>query len=219
MPENKLVTISTFCAETDYPGVTKWHLRVTFAQSFDPGTVYATLNAAYSNYVASGAQVRSRPYSSRVASVSSTRSSAGSRSSFEILTGDGASSEVKIDWNMTAERRQRCCRSDGSCCRRNPAYTARRKLPHVSLGSLLSSLRLRLRGRRGSTSSRETWSLRTGQALRGRRARREHVPTEAGQRHRAARAESRSQASRLCDEALDDVLKQAGRAAVEARRS
>jgi hypothetical protein len=106
VPENKLVTISTFCAETDYPGVTKWHLRVTFAQSFDVGTVYATLNAAYQNYVATGAQVpfKARPYSSRTPSASNPIiSGLAIPQPFEILTGDaGASSEVKIDWNMTA---------------------------------------------------------------------------------------------------------------------
>src|SRR5262252_7083662 len=51
-PENKPVTVTSFCAETDYPGVTKWHLRVTFYQSFDVGATYATLNAAYNSYVA-----------------------------------------------------------------------------------------------------------------------------------------------------------------------
>lgn len=106
VPENKLVTISTFCAETDYPGVTKWHLRVTFAQSFDPGTVYATLAAALANYTATGAAVpfKARPYASRVASASNpVISGLAIPQPFEILTGDaGASSEVKIDWNMTA---------------------------------------------------------------------------------------------------------------------
>ena len=69
VPENKPVTVTSFCAETDYPGVTKWHLRVTFYQSFDAGATFATLNAAYTSYVASGASVnfKARPYSSRVA--------------------------------------------------------------------------------------------------------------------------------------------------------
>src|SRR5262252_1498925 len=43
-PENKLVTVTTLCGETDYPGVTKWHLRVTFHQDFTAGSVFATLN-------------------------------------------------------------------------------------------------------------------------------------------------------------------------------
>ena len=106
VPENKLVTISTFCAETDYPGVTKWHLRVTFAQSFDVGAVYATLNAAYQNYVSSGAAVpfTARPYASKVPSASNPIiSGLAIPMPFDVIVGDaGASSEVKIDWNLTA---------------------------------------------------------------------------------------------------------------------
>jgi hypothetical protein len=106
VPENKLVTITSFCAETDYPGVTKWHLRVTFHQSFDAGATYQTLNAAYANYVASGAQATfsARPYASRLASATNPII-AGSviPMPFELLIGDaGAGSEVAIDWNMTS---------------------------------------------------------------------------------------------------------------------
>ena len=68
-PENKPVTVTSFCAETDYPGVTKWHLRVTFFQTFDTGATYDTLEAAHTAYVATGAAAlfKARPYSSRVA--------------------------------------------------------------------------------------------------------------------------------------------------------
>jgi hypothetical protein len=104
-PENKLVTITTFCNETDYPGVTKWHLRVTFAQSFDVGAVYDTLNAAYQAYVANGqaAAFKARPYSSRVASQTNPIiSGLAIPQPFDIIIGDaGTSSEVPIDWNLT----------------------------------------------------------------------------------------------------------------------
>jgi hypothetical protein len=104
-PENKPVTVTTFCAETDYPGVTKWHLRVTFYQSFDVGAVYDTLNAAYNAYVANGAPVnfKARPYSSRVPSASNPIISGFAiPQPFDIITGDaGAASQVQIDWNMT----------------------------------------------------------------------------------------------------------------------
>jgi len=105
-PENKPVTVTSFCAETDYPGVTKWHLRVTFYQSFDSGAVYATLNAAYQAYVASGtpAQFRARPYSSKVASATNPIISGYAiPQPFDLIIGDaGAASEVPIDWNLTA---------------------------------------------------------------------------------------------------------------------
>jgi hypothetical protein len=106
MPENKVVTVTTFCAETDYPGVTKWHLKVTFYQSFDVGATYATLNAAYQAYVTNGAPVnfKARPYSSRVAAANNPIISGFAiPQPFDLLTGDaGAASQVQIDWNLTA---------------------------------------------------------------------------------------------------------------------
>ena len=105
VPEHKPVTVTSFCAETDYPGVTKWHLKVTFYQSFDAGATFATLNAAYNSYVASGASVnfKARPYSSRVAAANNPIISGQAiPMPFEYLVGDaGAASEVTIDWNLT----------------------------------------------------------------------------------------------------------------------
>jgi hypothetical protein len=105
-PENKLVTVTSFCAETDYPGVTKWHLRVTFYQSFDVGAVFATLNAALTAYNASGTPVnfKARPYSSRVAAANNPIiSGLAIPQPFELIGGDaGAASQVQIDWNLTA---------------------------------------------------------------------------------------------------------------------
>ena len=69
-PENKLVTVTSLCGEIDYPGVTKYHLRVTFYQDFTAGSVFATLNAAYQAYLASGtpAAWKARPNASVAAS-------------------------------------------------------------------------------------------------------------------------------------------------------
>jgi hypothetical protein len=104
-PENKPVTVTSFCAETDYPGVTKWHLRVTFYQSFDTGATFATLQAAYNAYVASGATVnfKARPYSSRIAAANNPIISGQAiPQPFDYLIGDaGAASQVQIDWNLT----------------------------------------------------------------------------------------------------------------------
>jgi hypothetical protein len=104
-PENKPVTVTSFCAETDYPGVTKWHLRVTFYQSFDVGAVYDTLEAAYDAYVNTGVAVpfKARPYASRVpASNNPIISGMAIPQPFEILLGDaGAASQIQIDWNLT----------------------------------------------------------------------------------------------------------------------
>lgn len=104
-PENKLVTVTTFCSETDYPGVTKWHLRATFSQSFASGSVYDTLNNALTAYQAAGTPVafKARPYSSRVAATDNpVISGLAIPQPFDVITGDaGAASEVQIDWNMT----------------------------------------------------------------------------------------------------------------------
>jgi hypothetical protein len=104
VPENKLVTITSFCGEYDTVGVTKWHLRVTFHQSFDPQATYATLNAAYQSYVSTQAQCpfNARPHSSQVASATNPIiSGLCVPQPFELLIGDaGTSSEVAIDWNM-----------------------------------------------------------------------------------------------------------------------
>jgi hypothetical protein len=107
VPETKQTTITTFCAETDYPGATKWHLRVTFAQSYDAGAVYDTLAAARTAYEQSGqpAAFKARAYASRAASASNpVISGFAIPQPFELITGDaGASSEVQIDWACTAE--------------------------------------------------------------------------------------------------------------------
>lgn len=104
-PENKLVTVTSLCGEIDYPGVTKYHLRVTFYQDFTAGSVFQTLNAAYNAYLASGtpAAWKARPNASIPASaVNPTISGFAIPQPFMYLGGDaGAASEVVIDWNCT----------------------------------------------------------------------------------------------------------------------
>jgi hypothetical protein len=104
-PENKLVTVTTFCSETDYPGVTKWHLRVTFYQDFNTGSTYQTLAAALAAYNASGtpANFKARPYSSRVAAANNPIISGYAiPQPFDYIAGDaGTASQVQIDWNLT----------------------------------------------------------------------------------------------------------------------
>jgi hypothetical protein len=104
-PENKLVTATTLCGEIDYPGVTKWHLRVTFHQDFTTGSVFQTLTTAVQNFQASGQPVnwKARPNASLVASQNNpTFSGFAIPQPFMPMGGDaGAASEVVIDWNMT----------------------------------------------------------------------------------------------------------------------
>lgn len=105
-PEVKQVTVTSFCAETDYPGAIKWHLRVTFYQSFDVGATYDTLNAAYQAYLANGqaANFKARPFSSKVAAQNNPIVSGFAiPQPFDIMNGDaGAASQIQIDWNLVA---------------------------------------------------------------------------------------------------------------------
>jgi hypothetical protein len=105
-PENKPVTVTSFCGETDYPGVVKWHLRLTLSQSFDTGATYDTLEAALDAYKANGqpANFRARPYTSRAPSATNPWISGYViPMEFEQLMGDaGAASTVAVDWTLTA---------------------------------------------------------------------------------------------------------------------
>jgi hypothetical protein len=105
-PENKLVTVTSFCGEVDYVGVTKWHLRVTFVQDFTTGSVFDTLNAAYNAYLANNQPVawKARPYASRVVGVGNPQISGFAiPQPFMQMGGDaGAASECVIDWNLNA---------------------------------------------------------------------------------------------------------------------
>ena len=107
VPEVKMVTVTTFCSETDYPGSVKWHMTVTFGQSFDAGATYDVLSAARAAYEANGQPVafKARAYANRPASATNpVISGFAIPQPFDILNGDaGAASDVKVDWNCTAE--------------------------------------------------------------------------------------------------------------------
>jgi hypothetical protein len=104
-PENKPVPVTSMCGEVDYPGVVKWHLKMTFYMSYDIGATYQTLQAALNAYNASGtaANFKARPYSSRIASANNPIISGFAiPQPFDLIIGDaGAASEVQIDWNLT----------------------------------------------------------------------------------------------------------------------
>lgn len=104
-PEVKQITVTTLCAETDYPGPVKWHLKITFQTTFDTGAVYDVLNSALTAYNASGTPVpfKARPYSSRVAAANNPIiSGLAIPQPFDLISGDaGAASEVQIDWTLS----------------------------------------------------------------------------------------------------------------------
>jgi hypothetical protein len=103
--ELKPVTITSFCGEVDYPGVTKYHLRATLYQTFDTGATFSTLNSAVQAYTASNTPVnfKARAHASRVAAANNPIiSGLVIPQPFDIISGDaGAAAEVAIDWNLT----------------------------------------------------------------------------------------------------------------------
>jgi len=104
-PENKPVTVTTFCSETDYPALVKWHFVAKFAQSFAAGAVDATLRAAVTAYATSQtlATFKVRAYSSQpVSATNPSFSGFVVPQPYRYIGGDaGALSEVDIDWIMT----------------------------------------------------------------------------------------------------------------------
>jgi hypothetical protein len=101
--ETSQVSIATLCGEVDYPGVTKWHLRITFAQSFDANATFQTLNRALAAYRTSGAPAafKARPFVSRPVSATNPEITGFAiPQEFNLLLGDaGAASDVEIDWS------------------------------------------------------------------------------------------------------------------------
>jgi hypothetical protein len=101
-PTTAQVPVVSFCGESDMPGATKWALKATFHQSFDTGATYATLNAAYNNYITSGtlAQFKARPKSSQLQSATNpVISGYAIPTANDLLVGDaGALAEVAIEW-------------------------------------------------------------------------------------------------------------------------
>jgi len=104
-PELKPVDVTTMCGVTEYPGPEKWHFVAKFAQSFDVGTVDATLYAAVQAYKTSGtlATFKVRPRSTQVTSAINPQFSGFMiPQPYKYMAGDaGALSEVDIDWVMT----------------------------------------------------------------------------------------------------------------------
>ena len=106
-PENKLVTVTSFCSEVDYPASTKWSFTAKFFQSFDAGATYQTLAAALAAYQAGGTKTpyKARAHSSRPASPTNPEfSGLMIPQPFPLLKGDaGTASEIDISWTCDGE--------------------------------------------------------------------------------------------------------------------
>ena len=102
-PDVSVVTISTLCAETDYPGAVKWSLVLTLLQSFDAGATAETLSGAVDGGVPVDFEII--PYKSQA--VSATNPSYSGQvipKPYAPINGDaGAESIIDLEWSLVAE--------------------------------------------------------------------------------------------------------------------
>jgi hypothetical protein len=102
-PDVSLVTITTLCGETDYPGAVKWSLVLTLLQSFDAGATEEVLSGA----VAAGVPVPFEiiPYKSQA--VSATNPSFSGMvvpKPYAPINGDAMSeSTIDLEWSLVGE--------------------------------------------------------------------------------------------------------------------
>lgn len=100
-PDTATTTVTTFCGETDYPGITKWSLVATFAQSFDAGATEDVLSAA----VDAGVPVPFTiiPYGSQpVGPTNPSWSGEAIPVPYAPINGDaGEQSTIDIEWSLT----------------------------------------------------------------------------------------------------------------------
>jgi len=101
-PDVSVVTITTLCGETDYPGAVKWSLVLTLEQSFDVGATEDTLSAAVDAGVPVAFEII--PYKSRpVGPDNPSYSGMVIPKPYAPISGDAmAESTIDLEWSLTA---------------------------------------------------------------------------------------------------------------------
>src|SRR5262245_57756803 len=99
-PDTAVTTVTTFCGETDYPGITKWSLVATFAQSFDAGATEEVLSAIVEEGDAVPFTIS--PYGSQpVGPTNPSWSGEAIPMPYAPINGDaGEQSVVEIEWSL-----------------------------------------------------------------------------------------------------------------------
>jgi hypothetical protein len=100
-PDTSTTTVTTFCGETDYPGITKWTLTATFVQSFDTGATEEILSGAVDGGVPVPFEII--PYGSMpVSSTNPMWSGMVVPVPYAPVNGDaGDQSTIDIEWSLT----------------------------------------------------------------------------------------------------------------------
>jgi hypothetical protein len=99
-PDTQLTTVTTFCGETDYPGIVKWSLTATFVQSFDAGATEDILSAAVEGGVPVPFQIV--PYGSQpISATNPAWSGEVIPQDYSPINGDaGEASTIDIEWSL-----------------------------------------------------------------------------------------------------------------------
>jgi hypothetical protein len=102
-PDTALTTVTTFCGETDYPGITKWSLVATFVQSFDAAATEEILSGAVEGGVPVPFQIV--PYGSQpVSGTNPSWSGEVIPQPYAPISGDaGEASTIDIEWSVVGE--------------------------------------------------------------------------------------------------------------------
>ena len=100
-PDTATTTVTTFCGETDYPGITKWSLVATFAQSFDTGATEEVLSALVDAGLPAAFTII--PYGSQpVGPTNPSWSGEAIPVPYAPINGDaGEQSTIDIEWSLT----------------------------------------------------------------------------------------------------------------------
>jgi hypothetical protein len=100
-PDVSVVTITTLCGETDYPGAVKWSLVLTLEQSLDVGATEEILSAAVDGGVPVPFEII--PYKSQpVSATNPSWSGMVVPKPYSPINGDAmAESTIDLEWSLT----------------------------------------------------------------------------------------------------------------------
>jgi hypothetical protein len=100
-PDVSVVTITTMCGETDYPGTVKWSLVATLIQSFDPAATEEVLSAAVDGGVPVAFEIIPRK-SDAVSATNPSWSGMVIPQPYSPINGDaGSESTIDLEWSLT----------------------------------------------------------------------------------------------------------------------
>jgi hypothetical protein len=99
-PDVSVVTITTMCGETDYPGTVKWSLVATLIQSFDTAATEEVLSGAVDGGVPVPFEIIPRK-SDPVSATNPSWTGEVVPQPYSPISGDaGAESSIDLEWSL-----------------------------------------------------------------------------------------------------------------------